>query len=101
MKSRETVRSFCERFDAIVREYEVCEDAVKLTSQELRFAFYQAVSPIFPELRVFDVIKRQTSQEMSLKEIKSFISQLAVEKKAVDLRSYTTSSTTSTKKKRE
>lgn len=81
MRKGEKVIDFCERFDTIVREYEVSEDAVPLTEQEKRSSFYQAVSSVIPELRNADLIRRQTSmKEMNLEEIKSFITQLEAEK---------------------
>ncbi|XP_045474683.1 uncharacterized protein LOC123680695 isoform X2 [Harmonia axyridis] len=83
MERHETVDDFCERFDSIVREYEACEDVIELTAQEMRSAFYQAVSPVTPELRNADLIRRQTSnQEMTLDEIKTFISRLEAEKRS-------------------
>ncbi|KAL1489586.1 hypothetical protein ABEB36_013536 [Hypothenemus hampei] len=83
MHKEEKVIDFCERFDSIVREYESSEDAVPLTEQEKRSSFYQAVSGIMPELRNADLIRRQTSlKEMSLDEIKSFITQLEAEKES-------------------
>ncbi|KAL1509337.1 hypothetical protein ABEB36_004093 [Hypothenemus hampei] len=81
MGTEEKVIDFCERFHSIVREYESTEDAVPLTEQEKRSSFYQAVSGVIPELRNADLIRRQTSlREMTLDEIKSFITQLEAEK---------------------
>ncbi|CAD6233961.1 GSCOCG00012445001-RA-CDS, partial [Cotesia congregata] len=71
MQKNESVVDFCERFDAIVREYETCGSGEPLTAQELRSAFYQAVTPIIPQLRDADLIRRTNSNEMSLEEIKS------------------------------
>lgn len=81
MKKDETVNDFSDRFDAIVREYEACEEIIKSTEQKIRSAFYQAVSSAVPELRNADLIKKQTTgQEMNLEEIKSYILQLEAEK---------------------
>ncbi|TGZ51681.1 Uncharacterized protein DBV15_12362, partial [Temnothorax longispinosus] len=83
MVKDEKVSNFCERFDSIIREYELCEDAVPLTEQEIRSAFYQAVSINVPELRNVDLIRRQTNlKEMSIDEIKSFMMQLEAETKS-------------------
>ncbi|CAD6222070.1 GSCOCG00011705001-RA-CDS, partial [Cotesia congregata] len=71
MQKNESVVHFCERFDAIVREYETCGSGEPLTAQELRSAFYQVVTPIIPQLRDADSIRRTNSNEMSLEEIKS------------------------------
>lgn len=82
MKKDERVDDFCERFDSIIREYETCDDAVPLTDQEKRSAFYQATSSVVPELRNADLIRRQTSlKEMNLEEIKLFLLQLEAERK--------------------
>ncbi|CAG5072478.1 Protein of unknown function [Cotesia congregata] len=82
LEKNESVVDFCERFDAIVREYETCGSGEPLTAQELRSAFYQAVTPIIPQLRDADLIRRTNSNEMSLEEIKSFILQLEAEKRS-------------------
>ncbi|XP_039307720.1 uncharacterized protein LOC120358237 isoform X1 [Solenopsis invicta] len=83
MRKDEKVSDFCERFDSIIREYESCEDAVLLTEQEIRSAFYQAVSINVPELRNVDLIRRQSNlKEMNTDEIKSFMMQLEAEKKS-------------------
>ncbi|XP_071581408.1 LOW QUALITY PROTEIN: uncharacterized protein [Temnothorax nylanderi] len=83
MRKDEKVSDFCERFDSIIREYESCEDAVPLTEQEIRSAFYQAVSINVPELRNVDLIRRQTNlKEMNIDEIKSFMMQLEAEMKS-------------------
>ncbi|CAG5103009.1 Protein of unknown function [Cotesia congregata] len=82
MQKNESVVHFCERFDAIVREYETCGSGEPLTAQELRSAFYQVVTPIIPQLRDADSIRRTNSNEMSLEEIKSFILQLEAEKRS-------------------
>lgn len=83
MRKDEKVSDFCERFDSIIREYESCEDAVPLTEQEIRSAFYQAVSINVPELRNVDLIRRQTNlKEMNIDEIKSFMMQLEAETKS-------------------
>ncbi|CAG5100648.1 Protein of unknown function [Cotesia congregata] len=71
MNKNESVNEFCERFDAIIREYETCGEGVELTKQEMRSAFYQAVTPGIPQLRDADLIKRTNSKEMTLEEIKS------------------------------
>ena len=82
MGKDEKVNDFCERFDSIIREYELCDDAVPLTDQEKRSAFYQAVIFVVPDIRNIDLIKKQTNtKEMSIDEIKSFMFQLEAEKK--------------------
>ena len=80
MTKDEKVNDFCERFDSIIREYEACEDTVPLTEQEIRSAFYQAVSSTIVELRNADLMFRQShKKEMSLEEIKSFLLHLEEE----------------------
>ena len=82
MRKDEKINDFCECFDAIVREYETCQDVVPLSQQEKSF-FYEAVSSVIPELRNADLIQRQTNnKEMTLEENKSFTLQLEAEKKA-------------------
>ncbi|XP_071580684.1 uncharacterized protein [Temnothorax nylanderi] len=82
MRKDEKISDFCERFDSIIREYESCKDAVPLTEQEIRSAFYQAVSINVPELRNVDLIRRQTNlKEMNIDEIKYFMMQLEAETK--------------------
>ena len=58
MEKNEKVIDFCERFDAIIREYEICEDTVTLTEQGKRSSFYQAVASIILELRSAFLITR-------------------------------------------
>lgn len=53
MRKDEKVSDFCESFDSIIREYKSCEDAVPLTEQEIRSAFYQTVN--VPKLRNIDL----------------------------------------------
>ena len=70
MRKYEKINDFCKRFDAIVREYETCQDVIPLTQQEKRYSFYQAVSSVIPELRNADLIQRQTkNKEMTLEEL--------------------------------
>ncbi|XP_077260422.1 uncharacterized protein LOC143896412 [Temnothorax americanus] len=86
MRKNEKVSDFCARFDSIIREYESCENAVPLTEQEIRSAFYQAVLINVPELRNVHLIRRQSSlKEMTIDEIKSFMIQLEAEKKSEKL----------------
>lgn len=75
MKNNESVNQFCERFETVFREYDTCGYGVPLTEQELRAAFYQAATPVIPQLRDADLIKRTNSKEMTLEEIRSFILQ--------------------------
>lgn len=63
MRPEEKAHDFCERFDAVIREYEACEDAVPLTKHEIRSAFYQAICPVMPELRIADLNKRHALKE--------------------------------------
>ncbi|XP_074108749.1 uncharacterized protein LOC141533651 isoform X2 [Cotesia typhae] len=84
MKKNEKVNDFCERFDQIIREYESCGDGEQLIEQEIRSAFYQAITPINPQLMSADFIKRSHSKEMTINEMKSFILQLEAEKKTND-----------------
>ena len=56
-----------------------------LTDQVKRSAFYQAISGLVPELRSADLIRRQTdNREMTLDEIKSYLSQLEAERLAME-----------------
>ncbi|XP_044588807.1 uncharacterized protein LOC123267988 [Cotesia glomerata] len=85
MKKNEKVNDFCERFDQIIREYDSCGDGEKLTEQEIRSAFYQAITPVTPQLMFADFLKISQSKEMmTLNEMKSFILQLEAEKKTGD-----------------
>ena len=81
LKPKEKLFEFNEKFDATIREYENCVDAVPLTEQEKRAAYYQAVVGTILELRSVEVMRRQTSTEMSLDEMRSFLSQLEAERK--------------------
>ena len=83
MNVKENVNEFCDRFDAIIRQYESCDTGVPLSEEEKRSAFYQAVSGISPELRSAYLVRRQTEhKEMTLDEIKSFLLQLEAENKS-------------------
>ena len=63
MTKVEKFNDFCECFDSIIREYEACEDTVPLTEQEIRSAFYQAVSLTIVELRNADLMFRQSHKK--------------------------------------
>ena len=101
---KDKIFNFIEKFDGIVRDYENMERAIQFTEPEKRAAFYKAVSGAFPELRSADLLKRQTSSEMTLDEIKSFLLQLEAEKRGdqrEDVRAHRDRSFVQTKKPEE
>lgn len=51
MSKDERVHKFCGRFNQIIREHELSDDPQKLTEQEKRSTFYQAIIGAMPEVR--------------------------------------------------
>jgi len=76
MKSKEKVSEFCEKFDSIVREAELCEGNIPISLEEQRSAFYNAVSPFVPELVTAHLLQTQNNKTMNLEDIKLFLLQL-------------------------
>ncbi|XP_058791036.1 uncharacterized protein LOC131664165 [Phymastichus coffea] len=74
----EKVDKFCDRFNAIIKESELCGRELPLTEAEKRCAFYQAVKDEFPGLSIAYSIKKANPENsnMTLDEIKSIVLQL-------------------------
>lgn len=67
MSKDERVHKFCERFDQIIREHELSDDPNKLTEQEKRSTFYQAIIGAMPEVRRTDsAVISTTGNEMNM-----------------------------------
>ena len=67
MNKGKKAHTFCERFDQIVREHELSDDPQKLTEQEKRSTFYQAIIGEMPEIRRTDSAVITTSgKEMDM-----------------------------------
>ncbi|OXU18180.1 hypothetical protein TSAR_014971 [Trichomalopsis sarcophagae] len=67
MNKGERVHTFCDRFDQIIREHELSDDPEKLTEQEKRSTFYQAVIAVMPEIRRIDsAVITTTGKEMNM-----------------------------------
>ena len=67
MDEGERVHDFCERFDQIIREHELSDDPEKLTEQEKRSTFYQAIIGVMPEIRRTDsAVVMTTGKEMGM-----------------------------------
>ena len=67
MNKGEKAHKFCERFDQIVREHELSDDPQKLTEQEKRSTFYQAIIGEMPEIRRTDsAVITTTGKEMDM-----------------------------------
>ncbi|XP_031785078.1 uncharacterized protein LOC116417217 isoform X1 [Nasonia vitripennis] len=85
MNNRESVNEFCDRFDSIIRDFENCMTKTPLTEEEIRSAFFQAVSIKFKEIRSANIIRLQaTKSEMSLDDIKTLILQLESDRRKSD-----------------
>ncbi|XP_031784656.1 uncharacterized protein LOC116417164 isoform X1 [Nasonia vitripennis] len=85
MNNRESVNEFCDRFDSIIRDFENCITKTPLTEEEIRSAFFQAVSTKFKEIRSANIIRLQaTKSEMSLDDIKTLILQLESDRRKSD-----------------
>ncbi|XP_032457941.1 uncharacterized protein LOC116738681 [Nasonia vitripennis] len=85
MNNRESVNEFCDRFDSIIRDFENCITKTPLTEEEIRSAFFQAVSIKFKEIRSANIIRLQaTKSEMSLDDIKTLILQLESDRRKSD-----------------
>lgn len=55
--NRESVHQFCDRFEDVIREYEISFNSTPLTEIEKSAAFYQAVTPVHPELQSANLIQ--------------------------------------------
>lgn len=83
LKPKESIDEFWNKFDNTIVEYESCDNAVPLTDEEKRSAFYQAVSKVIPEARTADLLHRQfKGRSMTLVELRSHLLQLEAEKKS-------------------
>ncbi|CAG5100703.1 Protein of unknown function [Cotesia congregata] len=86
LKPKESIDEFWNKFDNTIVEYESCDNAVPLTDEEKRSAFYQAVSKVIPEARTADLLHRQfKGRSMTLVELRSHLLQLEAEKKTVKI----------------
>lgn len=71
MSKDERVHKFCERFDQIIREHELSDDPHKLTEQEKRSTFYQAIIGAMPEVRRTDsAVISTTGEEMAVEALR-------------------------------
>lgn len=71
MSKDERVHKFCERFDQIIREHELSDDPHKLTEQEKRSTFYQAIIGAMPEVRRTDsAVISTTGKEMDMEALR-------------------------------
>ena len=71
MYKDERVHKFCERFDQIIREHELSDDSQKLTEQEKRATFYQAIIGVMPEVRRTDsAVISTTGKEMDMEALR-------------------------------
>ena len=67
MRKGERVDEFCERYNKMVREHEQSGDPIKLTEQEKRSTFYQAVVEEMGEVRKIDTtVTLVTNKEMDM-----------------------------------
>ena len=83
LQHKESIDNFWGKFDNLVVEYECCENSVKLSEEEKRSAFYQAVSNTYPEVRTADLIhKRITGKSMTLEDLKSHLLEIEAEKRS-------------------
>ncbi|XP_067204522.1 uncharacterized protein [Linepithema humile] len=73
---KEKAVDFFDRFDNIIREYEICNSEIELTEKEIRAAFYNAVSDSSPELRTAYIVKGQTGPEMTIEQMKTCLLQI-------------------------
>ncbi|XP_071573102.1 uncharacterized protein [Temnothorax nylanderi] len=77
MNKGERVHNFCERFDQIIREHELSDDPQKLTEQEKRSTFYQAIIGVMPEIRRTDsAVITTTGKEMSMEALRKVMTRI-------------------------
>lgn len=77
------IAEFNTLFDNIVTEYENCENAVSLTEEEKRSAYYQAISDAVPEIKASDLTQRRiTKNSMTLDELKTSALELEAERRS-------------------
>lgn len=79
--NKETVNQFCDRFDEVIREYEISSNGTPLAEIEKSAASYQAVTPVHTELQSANLIQRQNGKEMNLEQMKNFLLQLESERR--------------------
>ncbi|XP_052738350.1 uncharacterized protein LOC128198214 [Bicyclus anynana] len=85
MKKGEKAQTFCERFDQIIREHELSDDPVKLTDQEKRSTFYQAIIGIMPEVRRTDsAVIATTGKEMTMEQLRKSIQRIQEDEESHD-----------------
>ncbi|XP_044741866.1 uncharacterized protein LOC123302841 [Chrysoperla carnea] len=95
LNKNESAHNFITRFNELIRSYENCEEAIPLTNEEKRSAFYQAVSDTEPDIRSADLMKRQMGEQMTLDQLKSYLLQLEAERKAAKPQKATTTTANS------
>ncbi|XP_058810842.1 uncharacterized protein LOC131675743 [Phymastichus coffea] len=77
INKQDKVSVFIDKFDSIIREYELCDIAIPLTDAEKTSAFMKAVKDTYPRIREMDIITKQTKgRGMNFEEMKNFIRQL-------------------------
>lgn len=79
---KEKVDKFCDRFEAVIRESELCAVELPFTDTEKRCAFYKAVCEEFPGLGIGNPLKKfsPVGGYLTLEEIKATVLQLAADK---------------------
>lgn len=77
MKKGERVHDFIERFDQIIREHDLSDDPQKLTDQEKRSTFYQAIIGVMPEIRRTDsAVITTTGKEMNIEALRKIMTRI-------------------------
>ncbi|KAJ8665548.1 hypothetical protein QAD02_007210 [Eretmocerus hayati] len=79
---RERISNFIDRFDNIVREYHSFEGVIRLSTEEIRSAFYNAVAGSSPELRQAALtLGSKGNEPMTMDEMRILLLQLEAERK--------------------
>ncbi|XP_058804246.1 uncharacterized protein LOC131671657 [Phymastichus coffea] len=77
INKKDKVSVFLDKFDSIIREYELCDTAIPLTDAEKTSAFMKVVKDTYPRIREMEIITKQTKDRgMNIEEMKNFIRQL-------------------------
>ena len=84
MAKGERAHKFCERFDQIIREHELSDDPQKLSEQEKRSTFYQAIIEAMPEIRRTDTaVMTATGEEMNMESLRKAMLRIQEDNDAV------------------
>ena len=77
LNKNDKISSSLNKFDSIVREYEMCDTAIPLTEAEKRSAFLKSIKDTYPRILDANLLRQQVTQtEMSFDEFRKYLLQL-------------------------